>query len=122
MSEESRDRDALAAERERAAEQERAAAAEAGAIGGATPDYGEADPATRPLEEAGQGEAEGFEQAEDELIRSASHEDDLGPPGADAFPDEERAGATYGEADEVRTSETLDDPDEDPEGADSATR
>ena len=111
-----------AAEHERAAEQEHAAAAEAGAIGGATPEYGEADPATRPLDEAGQGEAEGFEQAEDELIRSASHEDNLGTPAADAFPAEERSGATYGEADEVRASEVLDDPDEDPEGADSATR
>ena len=115
MSEEPSD-DALAAE------QERAAAAQAGAIGGATPDYGRADPATRPLDEAGQGEAEGFEQAEDELIRSASHEDDLGAPGADAFPDEERSGATYAEADQVRASEALDDPDEDPEGADPAAR
>ena len=53
------------------AETERAAA-EAGAIGGATssepPAGGEPiDEAQRPLIEAGQGEAEGFEQAEQEL-------------------------------------------------------
>ena len=100
-------------------EQEDAAAAEAGGIGGRGPDYHEDDPAAVPLDEAGQGESEGFEQAEDELIRSASHEDNLGTPGADAFPDEERSGATYGEADEVRASEISD---EDPEGADPAAR
>ncbi len=122
MSDERSEREALAAEQESAAEQERAAAAEAGAIGGATPDYGDADPAARPLDEAGQGEAEGFEQAEDELIRAASHEDDIGPPAADAFPGEERSGATYGEADEVRASEVLDDPDEGSEGANPAKR
>jgi hypothetical protein len=119
VSDEGSDRDALAAEQQRVAEQEQAAAEEAGAIGGATPDYGDEDPATRPLDEAGQGESEGFEQAEDELIRSASHEDNLGTPGADAFPDEERSGATYGEADEVRASEVSD---EDPEGANPAAR
>ncbi len=31
--------------------------------------------AQRPLEEAGQGESEGFEQAEQELIEHASHGD-----------------------------------------------
>lgn len=62
-------------------EQEEAAAAEAGAIGGpvsdepSTPDAQESDPAQRPLAEAGEGEAEGFEQAERDLVQHASHGD-----------------------------------------------
>lgn len=61
-------------------EQEEAAAAEAAAVGGRTssePNPGEGEPseAERPLVEAGQGESEGFEQAEDELIEHASHGD-----------------------------------------------
>jgi len=56
------------------------AAAEAGAIGGRVssepePVEGGADEPTRPLVEAGQGEAEGFEQAEQELIEHASDGD-----------------------------------------------
>jgi hypothetical protein len=54
-------------------EQEEAAAAEAGAIGGRVD--GGRDEATRPLDEAGQGESEGFEQAERELVEHASHGD-----------------------------------------------
>jgi hypothetical protein len=55
-----------------------------------------------PVEEAGGGEAEGFEQAEDQLERHASHEDAGGNPTADAFTaEEERSGAEYGEADEA---------------------
>ena len=62
-------------------EEEDAAAAEAGAIGGrvsAEPpaeDDPARDPALRPLYEAGEGEAEGFELAEQELIEHASHGD-----------------------------------------------
>ncbi len=61
-------------------EQEQAAAAEAAAIGGRVSSEppaadGEPDPAERPLAEAGQGESEGFEQAESELIEHASHGD-----------------------------------------------
>jgi hypothetical protein len=56
------------------------AAAEAGAIGGRVSSEPEAasggiDEAQRPLVEAGQGEAEGFEQAEQALIEHASHGD-----------------------------------------------
>jgi cell division protein FtsN len=60
-------------------EQEDAAAAEAGAIGGQVSseppreDDEERDPAQQPLVEAGQGESEGFEQAERELEEHASH-------------------------------------------------
>ena len=55
------------------------AAAEAARIGGSPSSDGrrqnEIDEAQRPLEEAGQGEAEGFEQAEQELAEHASHGD-----------------------------------------------
>ena len=63
------------------AAEESAAAAEAGAIGGTSSDYagpelGEpADEAHRPLAEAGEGEAEGQEQAEAELADNASYRD-----------------------------------------------
>ncbi len=56
-----------------------AAAAEAAAIGGhvsSEPDpIDRVDEAHRPLEEAGEGESEGFELAEQELIEHASHGD-----------------------------------------------
>ena len=55
-----------------------------------------------PVEEAGGGESEGFEQAEEQLQRNASHEDPAGSPATDAFtPEEEKSGAEYGEADEA---------------------
>ncbi len=62
-------------------EQEEAAAAEAASVGGRPsdepPEDDEAreDPAQRPLVEAGQGESEGFEEAERELIEHATHGD-----------------------------------------------
>jgi len=98
--------------------QEDEAAAEAARIGaepGRTPGRdddlippGESDdPAMRAVEEAGGGEAEGFEQAEAELVERAENAD--GPsPIADAGQwDEEAAAldAEYGEADEEYTSE-----------------
>lgn len=63
-----------------AAQEADRAAAEAGAIGGRVsseppPVEGGPDEAERPLAEAGQGEAEGFEQAEAELVEHASHGD-----------------------------------------------
>jgi hypothetical protein len=82
--------------------EETAAADEAGSIGGTRPDY-EGDEAARPLEEAGEGEAEGFELAERDLVEEASHGDERRSPEADEFtPEEEsdRADAVYGEADE----------------------
>lgn len=88
-------------------EQEEAAGAEAGRIGGQGSDE-EMDPAMRPLAEAGQGESEGFEDAEAELIEHASH----GDPGPDPMnmagkPEGSGgAGATYGEADH---EESVDD-------------
>ncbi len=90
-------------------EEARLAADEAGHIGG-TPTYEvpledeETDEAYRAVNEAGGGESEGFELAEEELIENA----DLGPgrPGAEVRvregeADEERDDdmADYGEAD-----------------------
>ena len=62
------------------------------------------DPAMKPVEEAGGGVAEGFEQAEEELIENASHGDGAGNPERDAIDNEdsevEQATVEYGEADE----------------------
>ena len=76
-----------------------AAAAEAARIGGPAPDPVE-DPAQRPLIEGGEGESEGFELAEEELIENASHGDQKHFPDGDAPAPEEPTEATYGEADE----------------------
>src|SRR3954447_15439618 len=96
--------------------QEGEAAREAAHIGGEpgrVPGYDEdadgpgvsSDPARAPVEEAGGGEAEGFEQAEAQLRDRA--ENPRGPsPQADASPvDEEDPGAAYGEADHVDSTE-----------------
>jgi glutamate synthase domain-containing protein 3 len=61
-------------------EQEEAAAAEARGIGGSVSyrdgvEDDEPDPAQMPLIEAGEGESEGFELAEQELEEHASHGD-----------------------------------------------
>jgi hypothetical protein len=79
------------------------AAAEAGAIGGRRPNYYDADEAERPLEEAGEGESEGFELAEEDLIEEASHGDQGYDPEVDGFTEElesDEADSVYGEADE----------------------
>jgi hypothetical protein len=55
-------------------EQVRLAKAEAAHIGGSVSDE-VADPALRAVAEGGGGEAEGFEEAESELIEHASHGD-----------------------------------------------
>jgi hypothetical protein len=82
-------------------EEAEAAAAEAAEIGGPAPDDPVDDPAERPLVEAGQGQAEGFELAEAELIDNASHGDQKRFPNRDASPPEEPTDAAFGEADEA---------------------
>ena len=93
---------------ERAEREAEEAAAEAGQIGGDsgpvvpdTADYaGEGeDAAMRPLREAGQGEQEGFELAEADLIEGASHGEELGSPEELAGRPEESTDAEYGDAD-----------------------
>ena len=87
------------------------AAAEAAEIGGHTNTEGLPE-AERPLAEGGEGEAEGFELAEQQLIESASHGDPAGHPLGDRLPPEDASSedlASYGEADEEHVSENVED-------------
>jgi hypothetical protein len=86
---------------DRVRQEEEAAAAEASRIGGRSGDQG-LDEAERPLVEAGEGEAEGFEVAEQDLIEHAEHREDEGIPRLDQFDDEpeEADPGVYGEADQ----------------------
>jgi hypothetical protein len=67
----------------------------------------------RPVEEAGGGESEGFEEAEELLEEHATHGDPGPDPTRMAGEPEEREGADaeYGDADEVDSTER-DDPEE----------
>ena len=58
----------------------------------------------RPVDEAGGGEAEGFEQAEELLVQNAENREGRSPI-HDAFPAEEAASIEYGEADHEHTSQ-----------------
>jgi methyl coenzyme M reductase gamma subunit len=89
-------------------EQEDAAAAEAGAIGGRRAPGDEHAEAMRPLEEAGEGEAEGFEEAERELVEHASHGDQAPDPSRFAEEENEEgleATIEYSDADHFESSE-----------------
>ncbi len=67
--------------------------------------------ADRPLRESGEGESEGFEESERELIDQAEDTGSGRNPKYDAgLPEDERDPATYSEADEIHSSE---DPDSD---------
>src|SRR3954462_10433691 len=94
---------------ERDVEREEAEAArEAGHIGGRSgmEDLPEEE---RPLAESGQGESEGFEQAEELLEERATHQDDSGGPLQDRPAPEEPGGDradVYGDADDVESTET----------------
>lgn len=61
----------------------------------------------RAVEEAGGGQAEGFELAEQDLIEHASHGDQHTPSRImrDAGPDEESSDSVYGEADSEHLSD-----------------
>jgi hypothetical protein len=65
----------------------------------------------RPLVEAGEGEAEGFELSERELIEHASHGDEQSAHAVlhDQGADEEDTGEQDGEADHIRSSESEED-------------
>jgi hypothetical protein len=91
-------------------DQVNAAAYAAGAIGGVAGDE-DVDPAERPLQEAGEGEAEGFELAEEDLIKAAETGLTWVDPVRAAFPPESEEGSasTYGEADHELSSELPDD-------------
>jgi hypothetical protein len=87
-----------------------AAAREARMIGGRAGDE-DLDPAARPLAEGGEGEAEGFELAEEDLIEAAEHGDSYADPLGDAYPPEEGAEALAedAEADYEPSAEREDD-------------
>ena len=92
-------------------EEEELAREEAGAIGGISGEEGLPE-AERPLAEAGEGVAEGFEQSEAALIEGASHGDPAGNPLGDRFtPEDARSEglAEYGEADQEHVSEDVED-------------
>jgi hypothetical protein len=91
-------------------QQAQAAARAAAEIGGRAGDE-ELDPSWRPLVEAGEGVSEGFELAEDDLIKAAEHGNGTADPLADAFTPEVELGrsvGTYGEADHEESSEVPD--------------
>jgi hypothetical protein len=92
---------------ERDVEREEAAASEeAGAIGGRS-GFEDLPEEERPLAEAGEGESEGFEQAEQLLEERATHQDDRGDPLRDQPPkEEEPSRAEYADADDVESTET----------------
>jgi hypothetical protein len=84
-----------------------AAAAEAAHIGGTAGDE-DLPPADRPLVEAGEGEAEGFELAEQDLIEHASHGDEHSGRMAlyhAGRTEEGGQNVDYGEGDDVQSSE-----------------
>jgi hypothetical protein len=82
-----------------AEEEAEAAEAEAAHIGGDIPPDTD-DPAEQPLIEGGEGVAEGFELAEEDLEDIASHGDQHRFPGRLAGQPEEPTEAVYGEADQ----------------------
>lgn len=89
-------------ERDPIAEEEAEAAAfEAAEIGGPAPDDRVDDPAQRAVVEGGEGQAEGFELAEAELIDIAEHGDQKRFPNRDAGSPEEPTDTAFGEADEA---------------------
>jgi len=94
---------------------EAAAAREAAGIGGPRLDDAHGDEAFEAVYEAGGGEAEGFEAAEDALVENASHGGGRADPIGDAFTPEAESDeqtAVDAEADEERVSE-LDEDDTD---------
>lgn len=93
------------------AHEEQAAAAAAARIGGTvSPDAD--DPAMNAVYQAGGGEQDGWDEAERELVETASHGDSAADPvRSAAVPEREsdRAGAVYGESDQILSSELADD-------------
>jgi hypothetical protein len=91
--------------------------AEARSIGGPVPQNAD-DPAMEAVYQAGGGEQDGFEQAEDDLIENATHGDGGGNPLRDAIAPEvetDRSSAVYAESDDYDSTEVVADPDEGPD-------
>jgi hypothetical protein len=89
-------------------EEEQAAADEAARIGGRVPEEEGLDPSQRALVESGEGVAEGFELAEEDLIEHASHGDEQSARPAYHHRDdrEEEGEEESGEADSIHSSES----------------
>src|SRR5215213_1613352 len=99
------------------AQEESAAAAEAASLGGQVAPDAE-DPAMQPLYEAGQGDQDGWEAAERDLIENATHSDGGGNPLRDAFAPElesDRSTVAYGDADNTPSTEVVEDPEAGPD-------
>jgi hypothetical protein len=95
-------------------EEAQAAAAEAANIGGRPPAPLGTEEALRPVVEAGGGEAEGFEEAREELIEHASHGDQQSAHAVlhdQGRPEQEGSTAEEAEADRERSSERTAGPD-----------
>ena len=90
------------------AREEAAAARDAGSIGGPDPYAGSDVPAEdRPLQEAGQGDAEGFEESEALLRENAEHGGATSNvEGFSGEAESDLSGAEYGEADEIPQSDS----------------
>lgn len=83
-----------------------AAAEEAAEIGGEVPQEESLEEAERPLAEGGEGYAEGFEEAERDLVEHASHGDQPPDPSRLAGePEPDRGEAEYAEPDRVESTE-----------------
>jgi hypothetical protein len=96
-------------------EETAAAGVEAAALGGRVR-ADDDDPAMAPVRQAGGGEAEGFEEAEEELVENAEHGDWAPDPYDDAFAGERESdlsGAEYGEADHERSADRESESDSD---------
>jgi hypothetical protein len=93
------------------AREEAAAAAAAGRIGGPRTEPA-GDPSMDPVYQAGGGEQDGWEEAEELLVENASHGDGYADPERDAFTPEaesDRSTAVYGEPDALRSTELEDE-------------
>jgi hypothetical protein len=97
------DDDAIVERETAAAEREAAEIGGRGGTGG--------DPARVPVEEAGGGESEGFEDAEEALREHAEHREAGGNPKYDrpAAEEPEAADPAYGEADHAESTEDAED-------------
>ena len=103
MTERDRERDP------RVEEEEQAAAAEAARIGGDPGDHRHSE-AERPLAEAGEGYAEGFDEAEEDLIDRAEHGEQPLVSTISEEVESDRSTATYGEPDSVRVDDSGPEP------------
>lgn len=84
--------------------EEQAAAEEAAEIGGDAGDDRHTE-AERPLAEAGQGYAEGFDEAEEELIDRAEHGEQPHVSSISEEVESDRSTAEYGEPDAIPPAE-----------------